>query len=358
VRTLAVPAWALPAVLAAAMNLLPPGWGSKPHPVDSSRLRMPAALARGSRATGFAAGVRFPTFATVGPAPARLGQALTYRAHVIVTDGARANFVPPVTDGSFTWGSPRIGRAALEKVPAGLDGWQADSAWLEVPLQIFATGAVSIPGPALTIVPGPGGSRPIVSRAPTIHLLVLPSITAADSNATLRPVHGPLVAPWWERLPWLLVVLAVIALVLVAGLIVWLRRRRRPRGAIPAARRAPPPPRDPSAEALLALARLRAERLPELELFGEHALGLTRILRRYLEATLVTPRPGDTSGELVARLRSVGLPAEDVQRLEGLLGLWDRVKFARAPLSLPEAQRCEYAVEQLVRRRNRPQEVA
>lgn len=356
-RLLALPAGALPALLVVVMNLFPPGWGAKPHPIDSSRLRMPAALAKGPRATGFQGGVRFPTYATVGPSPARLGQALTYRVHVIVTDGARARIMPPVPGGSFTWGSPRIGRVALARVPAGVDGWQADSAWLEVPLQIFATGAVSIPGPALTIVPGPGGSRPIVSRAPTVHLLVLPSITAADSNATLRPVHGPLMAPWWERLPWLLVALAVLVLLMAVGLVVWLRRRKRPRVAV-AAPRVPVAPRDPSTEALVALARLRAERLPELELFGEHALGLTRILRRYLEATLTTPRPGDTSGELVARLRSAGLPADDVQRLEGLLGLWDRVKFARAPLSLPEAQRCEYAVEQLVRRRGRTQEVA
>ena len=355
---LALLAWALPALLAAAMNLLPPGWGAKPHPADSSRPRVPAALANGSRATGFRGGVQFPTYATVGPAPARLGQELTYRAHVIVTDGARASFVPPVTGGNFTWGPARIGRTALVHVPAGVDGWKADSAWMEVPLQIFTTGAISIPGPALTIVSGPGGSRPIVSRSPTVHLLVLPSITAADSNATLRPVHGPLVAPWWERLPWLLVALAVFVLLMVVGLVVWLRRRRRPRVMVASAPRAPVAPRDPSTEALVALARLRAERLPELELFGEHALGLTRILRRYLEATLTTPRPGDTSGELVARLRSTGLPADDVQRLEGLLGLWDRVKFARAPLSLPEAQRCEYAVEQLVRRRGRPQEVA
>jgi hypothetical protein len=47
-----------------------------------------------------------------------------------------------------------------------------------------------------------------------------------------------------------------------------------------------------------------------------------------------------------------------VQRLEGLLGLWDRVKFARAPLDADEAGRCEAAVELLVRRRERPREVA
>jgi hypothetical protein len=351
-----LPAWLLPGVLAVALNLLPPGWSAKPHKVDTSKLHLPAALANGPRATGFRSGMSFPLRATVGPSPARLGQPLTYRAYVLVTDGARATFGPPTTGGNFTWGPPRAERIPLRVVPAGLDGYSADSVTLEVPLQVFATGPVSIPGPAVTITPGPGGSRPIRSRLPTVHLLVLPSLAAADTNATLRPVRGPLGAPWWERVSWRLVALVGLVLALVAWF-VWWRRRPRPvaAGAAPRARVAP---RDPSAEALAALARLRAEGLAEQERFGEHALGLTRILRRYLEATLATPRPGDTSGEVVARVRSAGLEADDVQRLEGLLGLWDRVKFARAPLSVPEAQRCESAVEQFVRRRDRPREGA
>ncbi|HEV2104133.1 MAG TPA: DUF4129 domain-containing protein, partial [Candidatus Eisenbacteria bacterium] len=119
----------------------------------------------------------------------------------------------------------------------------------------------------------------------------------------------------------------------------------------PAPRPAAPPRRlDPATAALEALAALRAERLPEQGRVGEPALGLTRILRRFLEATVGTPRPGDTSGELVARLRDAHVPAEDLDRLEGLLGLWDRVKFARAPLTVEEAGRSEQAVEGVVRR--------
>src|SRR6185436_17658428 len=84
--------------------------------------------------------------------------------------------------------------------------------------------------------------------------------------------------------------------------------------------------------------------------FGEHALALTAILRRFLEATVTTPRPGDTSIELLERLRASRLHADELVRLEGLLGLWDRVKFARAPLTETEARGCEQAVEAYVRR--------
>jgi len=44
------------------------------------------------------------------------------------------------------------------------------------------------------------------------------------------------------------------------------------------------------------------------------------------------------------------MPGDDYERLEGLLLLWDRVKFARAPLTPLEATRCEEAVEGYVRR--------
>jgi hypothetical protein len=114
---------------------------------------------------------------------------------------------------------------------------------------------------------------------------------------------------------------------------------------------APSRPRiDPAAEALRALFTLRAKKLPAQGLFGEHALELTAILRRFLEATVATPRPGDTSGELLERLRATRLDKADLERLEGLLGLWDRVKFARAPLTETEATRCEESVEAYVRR--------
>ncbi len=53
---------------------------------------------------------------------------------------------------------------------------------------------------------------------------------------------------------------------------------------------------------------------------------------------------------MLERLRASRLAADDLGRLEGLLALWDRVKFARAPLTEAEATRCEEAVEGYVRR--------
>ena len=326
----------------------------KPQPAESLGVTMPAALSEPSHRPGRAI-PNLPTRVAVSPSPSRLGEPMTYRASVLVGPGTRVRFDRPAQGGEFTWGRVRTGRTSVNSSRSGHYYGGVDSVWMEVPLQVFSTGRVSIPGPAVEIVPPSGEGGRVVTRLPSVHMIVLPTITAADSSARLRALHGPLPAPWWERVPWTLVAAVAMLLAAFTGLIVLLRRRK-PAAPAPVAAR-PQPARDPGAEALAQLARLRAQRLPEAGRFAEHALALTFILRRYLEAVVGTPRPGDTSGELVARLRQSRLSADDVTRLEGLLGLWDRVKFARAPLGVEEAGRCEFAVEALVRRRA-AQEVA
>jgi hypothetical protein len=335
-------------VLALLLRLFPPGHSDQAHP--PVKLAMPAALANGSRASIDVP--RVTLHAVVYPAPAKLGEQLTYRAWAFVSRGNRVQFARPDAGGDFTWGDPHAGHH-----PSAGNYQAVDSAWVEMPLQVFRLGMVAVPGPAVQLTDEEGHVR--ITRLPTVHVLVAPMITAADSNATLRPLHGPLVAPWWERMPWGIVIAA--GLIVAALLMLWrwlASRRRKPVPVRPSAVAAVRPAFDASAEALAALAKLRALGLPEQNRFGQHALELTRIQRRFLERTLGTPRPGDTSPELLNRLRASKLEPEDVTRLEGLLGLWDRVKFARAPLDAGEAHRCEEAVERLVRRRESPREVA
>jgi hypothetical protein len=180
--------------------------------------------------------------------------------------------------------------------------------------------------------------------------------TPADSAADLRALHGPLAAPWWERVAWGWVIAVALVLALLVALIARLRRRRP---VVPVvAPVATAPRRDPGAEALAELAALRRLQLPEHGRFSEHAFHLTRILRRYLELTAGGVRPGDTTTELLTRLGGGAVaappaapprPAADLSRLEGLLRLWDRIKFARASSTLDESRRTEGAVEALVR---------
>jgi len=317
---------------------------SPPRP-DASRLPMPKALQRRDSTvrSGLAWQGGVSAHVTLTPSSARVGEAIRYVAVVLASRETKVRFEPPQSGGEFTWSDVHAGRTH----PAW---WKqsvyeaTDSVWIEARLQVFTTGVVQVPGPIARMDAGP-------LRLPTTNLFVLATVTAADSNESLRGLHGPIGAPWWERLPLGLIV-ALLALAIAVTVAVRSSRRtrkpvRRPVSTTPAPVR---PRLDPAAEALRALAALRTKALPANQRFGEHALELTAILRRFLEATVTTPRPGDTSGELLERLRASRLPEADLQRLEGLLGVWDRVKFAREPLTEAEATRCEESVEGYVRR--------
>ena len=166
----------------------------------------------------------------------------------------------------------------------------------------------------------------------------------------LRPLRGPLGAPWWERVPWRIVGLVALALV-VAGL----RRlapdappgsgraspcapgrakdprRRGARGARGAARPAP------AGAGPLRRACVRAHAHPE---------ALPRGHRRARRAPATARRSWWSTCEADAARRRPSASA-----LAALLAAWDRVKFARAASSPEEARRAEDAVEELARRR-------
>ncbi len=320
-------------------------------------LAMLASLGIGSGETAQAQPIG--TRARLRPGVARIGERVIYRGEIVVPTGTRVRWLDPEQREELTWGPRREGRKSSRWAPRryGRDARRPstvaqsiDTAWVEVPLQAFQVGEHPLPGLRFEI-PGPSGPPQVQSgRLPMVHLIVAPTLTAADSQATLRPVRGPLAAPWWERVPWRWVAAAVALLVML----VWLWRHwRRPRVSAPSL---PAAARDPAAEALEALARLREQKHPEAGRFAEHAFALGQILRRFLEATIGTTRPGDTSPELLLHLRDAGLDPEDLKRLSGLLRVWDRVKFAREPMTLGEAGRAEIAVEALIRRKPAPLE--
>lgn len=295
---------------------------------------------------------------SIDPGVVQLGERAILRGRVIAPPTARVRWLPPEANETVTWGERRAGVSPGPRRnrpdprqppdPRGL----VDTVWVEIPLQAFAVGVLSIPGVRFEYQDFKDGPMR-VHRLPVARLTVVSNLTPADSNADFRSLHGPIAAPWWERVPWLFVsiALALIALAIAA----WIWRRRRKPAAAPVATPRPIAARSPSAEALAALAKLRALHLPENGRFGEHAFQLGQILRRYLESTLGGARPGDTTPELVDHVREAGLDDADVQRLSGLLRTWDRVKFAREPMSVEEAGKTEEAVEAFVRRPDRRQ---
>jgi hypothetical protein len=281
--------------------------------------------------------------ATVSPGSAQIGERVRYRGVVVLPEGTlTARWLKPESHPDLTWGSlePRRVRGG------GPGGPPADTLFVEADLQAFQTGTVMVPGLRFEVA-GTGTGETVEQRLPGVALRITPLLSAADSHADLRPVRGPLRAPWWEQVPWRWVVIGASILAAVVGLVVWLRRRR-PRTT------SGPMVVDPGAAALAELAALRGLRLPAHGRYAEHAFYLTRILRRFLEAVVRTPRPGHTSDEFVAALERTRLSDDHRRILAALLRVWDRVKFARAGSSVEESVRAEETVEQMIRQITTP----
>jgi hypothetical protein len=286
----------------------------------------------------------YPCQAALQPGLTRVGQTVQYRGRVMVRHGTALRWYRPVGGGSFEWGSPRARR--IPGYSGSINrGLLADTMQIEVTLQAFTPGMLTVPGLGFEVRERTGLRW--TGRLPALRLGVVPVVSPDDTSATLHPLRGPLGAPWWERVPWSIVGLVALA-VLVVAFIVWRLRRRRVPVAGPVRAR---PAKDPATVALEALAALRVLRLPEQGRFAVHAFELTLILRRFLEATQGAPRPGDSTPELVIHLGATGMAPAERERVAGLLAAWDRVKFARAASSPEEARRAEDAVEGLVRRR-------
>jgi len=285
---------------------------------------------------------------TLEPRVAKLGEKVRYSGFVLVGPGT-VQWMPPANGDDLTWGKLRARRSAPHQsqrfgnqaskpsmVPFG------DTLFVETEVAAFRVGEVRLPGLRLRTSPD---ARP-TAGLPDMRLVVMPVLSAADSNAELRPARGPLAAPWWERIPWLKVLAVAVILAALVLLVVLLLRRRK---KVPVKIAPPRPVQDPATRALAELAQLRQQHLPELGRFDEHALALTRVARRYLEAIDSHPRPGHTTRELLAALETSRVDSTQRRELERWLTIWDGIKFARVGTSVAEAEGAEQAVETLIR---------
>jgi hypothetical protein len=320
---------------------------SRAHPAGlrsvATALALAATLAAPLHAQALVPGtIQIPAHAALSRARVRLGERVEYRGWIVVPHQVRARWLAVEPGGAFSWG-PLNARRIPELQGTRSRVVLRDTVVVETSVQGFATGILTVPGLRFEIDEGRGSSA---QRLPSVKLTVVGLVAAADSNAELRALRGPLGAPWWERVPWLKVAAAALLIALLIAFIRWLRRRRSAPALAPVARS----PRDPAAEALAELAALHRLNLPEQGRFADHAFQLTRIVRRFLEATAGVARPGHTTTELLLQLEGARLSPGALPRLEGLLRLWDRLKFARAASTVEEAHRAESEAEQLVRR--------
>jgi hypothetical protein len=159
---------------------------------------------------------------------------------------------------------------------------------------------------------------------PSLRLNVQAVRQQGDGNLRDLPDAATLPHPWRKRLPWILGVAALTAI--AALLLARLLRHYRPK---------PPPPKPPELPtahllALKALRELRERNLPAEGRHEEFVVGVSLILRTYLEKRFKLEAPERTTEEFIAEAsRSRELNLERQSMVREFLEQCDLVKFAR-----------------------------
>lgn len=152
--------------------------------------------------------------------------------------------------------------------------------------------------------------------------LKVASVIPEGGKLELHDIAGPMLSP--RPIPWVWLGVgggAVLALGLLTGLLLWLRRRKNG----PAAE----PPIDPAELAYDALRILVAEELVGKGEIKQFYLGLSGILRHYIENRFHLNAPEHTTEEFLRDLRDVAVLAESHKALlRQFLQHCDLVKFA------------------------------
>ncbi|MDX2286779.1 MAG: hypothetical protein NW241_21615 [Bacteroidia bacterium] len=192
-------------------------------------------------------------------------------------------------------------------------------------------------GPVEVAAVSAEGPQLIRSNAVQVQIRLEPVAAGAE----LRDIRGIAAVPLTLGE---IISLALLAVLLAAGLyLLWRRLRRRP---------APPeaPPAAPAAVPARPPLSLALEQLDALERaspwlsgqYKEYMTELSGILRIFIQDTAAVPALELTSGELLERLQARQRP-EALHLLAPLLELADLVKFAK---SVPDADACAGALRQ------------
>lgn len=141
-----------------------------------------------------------------------------------------------------------------------------------------------------------------------------------------------------QSFPWLFVLFVILG---SAGWLLWKFFRHSQAHSTPA------PRLTPSQEALGALQVIQQQNLLRQEQYKEYFIGLTNLLRRYIESRFNVPVRFKTTDEFLSYLEpQVHFPLEFKKFLQNFLFQADQVKFAK---HLPSLQECEEAYSQIKR---------
>lgn len=172
--------------------------------------------------------------------------------------------------------------------------------------------------------------------AKELWVYTLKTDTAKDIQAIKPPLEAPVT--FAEILPYLGYGLLGIAII---GLIIYIIRKRRKKQPVYKPVSAPSKPA--YVIALEQLDQLKAEKLWQQNRIKEYYTRLTNIIRAYLERRYGIKAMEETTSEILKDMEHTGFSNKELfEKLRGLLGLADLVKFAK---NLPEPDENEKNLE-------------
>jgi membrane protein implicated in regulation of membrane protease activity len=259
----------------------------------------------------------------VSPDTVIVGQPFDLFVKVLAPKGVRFEF--PIGPDTAMQNGVRPIELRAEKLVSML----GDTAVALYHLVAWDIGVQPLRMPDVRVTFGKEERRPALGAASIFVRTVLPADTALRVPKPARP---PIILPvfnWW---PWIALIAAIIAAVLVWW--AWRRYRNRPKAPI-----------DPYVRAQRELDRIEKLRLVEE---GRAALYLALVVdvaREYLAARVQSVRRSDTTTELLRAMQ----PRDGVEaELPALLERADMVKFAKAEVSSDEARGVGVAAREVI----------
>lgn len=208
-------------------------------------------------------------------------------------------------------------------------------------ISTFDTGRFEIPPLAVDYQAPPDTAwRTLQTEKLEIYVAsILPS-EAGD----IRDIKSPLELPR----DWNLIIrigLAVVGILLLAGVGYYLWRRHQGKGLLPERKE----PERPAHEAALeSLRRLRESDLLATGQIKAFYVELSEIIRRYIEGRYFVAALEQTTGELMENLQAASLETEATETLRELLEISDLVKFAKYEPAAEEHERAMQLAESFI----------
>lgn len=200
----------------------------------------------------------------------------------------------------------------------------------------FDSGNYTIPAYAFHTPAGDVKTQPVTLQVTTV---------AVDTTKAAYDIKQPLAISYtfwdWLRDNWVWVVTGLAVLLVIGGIIYYIRKRPKKEIVI----EAPKPVIPPHITALQKLEELRGKKLWQQEQTKQYHTELSDVVREYLESRYAIQAQEQTTDEIFASLRYMDIAEANRNILRQLLILADLVKFAKEkPLPHENEQSLDNAV--------------